>query len=67
MGLAQELASDDEEEKTPAESDSYDKVESSAAADLCEALGVDKGKSGDVKTALGDYVEACVKRLTGKE
>lgn len=41
---------------------SYDDVESSAADDLMEALGVDEGSRDQAKSALADYVKACVEK-----
>ena len=41
---------------------SYDDVESNAAEDLMDALGVDEGSRDQAKSALRDYVKACVEK-----
>lgn len=46
---------------------SYGDVEDSAAADLCNALGVPEDKHDAVKSALADYVKACVEKALGSE
>ena len=41
---------------------SYDDVEGNAADDLMDALGVDEGSREQAKSALRDYVKACVEK-----
>lgn len=41
---------------------SYDDVGDSAANDLFDALGVDEGSREQAKSALSDYVKACVEK-----
>lgn len=41
---------------------SYDDVESSAADDLMDALGVEDSGRDQAKSALRDYVKACVEK-----
>lgn len=70
IGLAKKVkpkgAADDAEEASEGEdTGSIDDVEQSAAADLADALGADSDKVSAIKSALGDFVEACVKRLKG--
>lgn len=71
MSSIEEIArgGDDEEAEGGGEKEpkSYDDVGDSAVADLCNALGVPEDKHDAVKSALGDYVKACVEKALGSE
>jgi hypothetical protein len=54
----------DDDEGETGEGSSYDDVEDSAADALADAAGVPDDKRDDFKSALGDYVEACFKKLS---
>lgn len=53
------LSGADEMEEEPAEKSPGDEAMTSAAEDLCSALGVDPAKAGEVKAALRNFYRAC--------
>jgi len=46
---------------------SYGDVEDNAANDLFDALGVDEGDRAQAKSALSDYVKACVEKALDEQ
>jgi len=62
----EEATSADDGEGAEDEGDEYSEVENSAAEDLCKALKVEDADVDEVKDALADFIESCVKRLQKK-
>lgn len=58
---------DDEDDGGEKDMKSYGDVEDSAANDLMDALGVEEGDRDAAKTALRDYVKACVEKALDEE
>jgi hypothetical protein len=72
MGVVEDIArrksGGDDGDGSDKEMSSYDDVEDNAADDLMDALGVDEGSREQAKSALADYVKACVtKALSDNE
>lgn len=60
--IARRKSGSDEADGTDKPMKSYDDVGDSAASDLFDALGVDEGSREQAKSALNDYVKACVEK-----
>jgi len=62
--IARRKSGDDSDE---APMKSYGDVEESAVNDLMDALGVDEGSRDQAKTALSQYVKACIEKALDEE